>query len=133
MRSFSQDKIMDMQCDLLISDFRNPTTTALMQENIGHISDGSSPHCAGALNLGFEKAFELKKRGGYALLRCSNSNCGWHKNPVPCSSVGSKTYCSNCTVYSGYVHSRPPIQCADCGYHRAGDYASCQNCRKRFR
>jgi len=124
---------MDMLCDLLISDFRNPTTVALMQEKIGRISDGSSPHCAGALNLGFEKAFELKKREGYALLRCSNSNCGWHKNPVPYSSVGSSTYCSQCAVYSRYGHSRHPIQCADCGYPRAGDYASCQSCGKRFR
>jgi len=44
---------MEMQCDLLISDFRNPTMITLMQENIGHISDGSSSHCAGALKLGF--------------------------------------------------------------------------------
>ena len=126
---------MDMECDLLISDFRNPTTIALMQENIGHISDGSSPHYAGALNLGFEKAFELKKREGYVLLRCSNSNCGWHKNPVPHSSVGSNPYCSQCATfnrYNGYTN-RYPIQCTGCGYQRSSGYTSCQGCRKMFR
>jgi len=125
---------MDMQCDLLISDFRNPTTIASMQENIGRISDGSSPHCSGALNLGFEKAFELKKRQGCVLLRCSNHNCGWHENPVPCSSVGSSTYCPQCTTWNGYNgYKYYPIECAGCGYQRAGDYASCQSCGGRFR
>ena len=32
-----------------------------MKENIRKISDGSSPHCAGVLKLGFKKAFELKR------------------------------------------------------------------------
>ena len=124
---------MDMECDLLISDFRNPTTIALMQENIGHISDGSSPHYAGALNLGFEKAFELKKREGYVLLRCSNSNCEWHKNPVPYSSFGSDTYCLQCAIYNRYEYIRHPIQCAGCGYQKTTSYGLCQGCGKMFR
>ena len=54
--SFSRDKIMEMQCDLLISNFRNPATITLMQENIGRISDGPSSHHASPLKLGFKKA-----------------------------------------------------------------------------
>ena len=129
---------MEMQCDLLISDFRNPTTITLMQENIEHISDGSSSHCAGALKLGFKKAFELKKRERSVLLRCSNSNCSWHSNPVTYSSVGSNVYCPGCSnnAYSGCSCCRPPsyqMQCVGCGSQRTGDYTSCQSCKKKFR
>lgn len=48
-------KIMEMQCELLISSFQNPKAIALVKENIGHISDGSSSHCPGALKLGLKK------------------------------------------------------------------------------
>ncbi|KAF9785420.1 hypothetical protein BJ322DRAFT_1193974 [Thelephora terrestris] len=57
-----QKAIMEMQCDLLVSDFKDPMTIALVKENIKHISHGSFPHCAGALHLGLEKAFELQKK-----------------------------------------------------------------------
>ena len=67
MRSFSQEKIVDTQRDILTSNLKNPKTIALMKENIGNMSDRSSPRCAGALKLGFEKAFELKKRESFPL------------------------------------------------------------------
>ncbi|KAF9650018.1 hypothetical protein BDM02DRAFT_3128015 [Thelephora ganbajun] len=57
-----QEKIMEMQCELLISNLRDQKTIRLVKENIGHISDGSSSHCGGALKLGLKKAFELKKK-----------------------------------------------------------------------
>ena len=130
---------MDMQCNLLISDFKNPTTIALMQENIGHISDGSSSHCASALKLGFKKAFEVKKRESGVLLRCSNYNCGWYSNPVSYSSVGSNIYCTQCSSnynnynYNyGYNNNRYYMQCVGCGYQRTSQYASCQSCGKKF-
>jgi hypothetical protein len=87
---------MDMQCDLLTSNFKDPKTIALMQENIGQISDGSSPYCAGVLKLGFRKVFELKTQGSGVLLQCSNISCGWHSSPVTYSSVGSNVYCPQC-------------------------------------
>jgi len=123
---------MDMQCDLLISDLRNPTTIALMQENIGNISDGSSPNCAGALKLGFDKAFELKKREGRVLLQCSNQNCSWHSNPVSYWSVGSETYCPRCPGYEYDCYTRYYYQCAGCGYQRSSNNPSCQSCGKEF-
>ena len=45
-----------------MSSFRGANTIARVKENIGHISNGSSSHCAGALKLGLKKAFELKKK-----------------------------------------------------------------------
>ena len=119
----SQDKIMEMQCDLLISNFRNPATITLMQENIGRISDGSSSHHASPLKLGFKKALEFKKRRGGPLLRCSNSSCEWHSNPVSYSFVGSNIYCIWC---SSYMH------CTGCGNQRTNNYTSCWGCGKEF-
>jgi len=121
---------MDMQCGLLISDFRNPTTVALMQENIGRISDGSSSYHASALKLGIKKALELKQRQNGALLRCSNYVCGWYSNPVSYSSVGSNVYCPLCPSYGyGYQY----MHCASCGNQRSSNYTSCQSCRKEFK
>jgi hypothetical protein len=130
-----------MQCDLLTSNFKNPKTTALMQETIGQISDGSSPYCASVLKLGFKKAFEVKKRESVVLLRCSNTNCGWHNNPVAYSSVGANVYCPSCSNNGynnynnynyGYNQPRYYMQCADCRYQRTSNFTSCQSCGRRF-
>lgn len=51
-----------MQCDLLVSKFKDQKTIGLVKENIRHISNGSSSHSVSALQLVFEKAVELKKR-----------------------------------------------------------------------
>ena len=134
----SQAKILDMQCDLLTSSFRNPKTIALMKENIRRISDGTSPHCATALKLGFKKAFDVKKREGGVLLQCSCYRCEWHTNPVSYSSVGSKVYCPGCSNYahSHYAYARDRaeyyMQCAGCQYKRTSSCTSCQGCGKRF-
>lgn len=55
---FSQKEILEMQCDVLVPDLKSPKTITLVKENIRRISDGSSSHCASALNLVLEKAFE---------------------------------------------------------------------------
>ena len=126
--SFSQDKIMEMQCELLVSKFNNPKTIALVQEKIGNMSDGSSPHCAGALKLGLKKAFGLKKQKRQpsgVLLRCTYSSCAWYNDQISYSSVGSNTYCPHCNY--GYY-----LQCVGCGHNRTSNYPSCQGCGKRF-
>jgi len=118
-----------MECELLISNFNDPKTIALVKENIGHISDGSSSHCAGVLKLGLKKAFELKKKKRQppgVKLRCIfYSGCAWYGKDIPYSSVGSRLPCPDPTC--GYM-----MQCAGCGYQRDGAYASCQSCGKMF-
>ena len=125
-RSFSQDKIMEMQYGLLLSNFNNPKTIELVKENIGKISDGSSSHCAGALKLGLKKAFDLKKQKRQppgVLLRCSNSSCSWYSNHVSYSIIQPNSRCSNCGNW---------MQCAECGCNRTSNYTSCRNCGKSF-
>jgi len=121
----SHEKIMEMECELLISNFKGPKTTALIKENIGHISDGSSSYCAGALKLGLKKAFELKRQG-LARLRCGYGGCPRYNNYVPYSTIGSNIYCPNSS------HGNYYLQCVGCGYNRNSNCGSCQSCRKRF-
>ena len=131
MRSSSQEKIMEMECELLVSKFKDPKTIGLVKEKIKNISDGSLSHCAGALKLGLKEAFELKKKKRQppgVLLRCTNYSCGWMNTPVSYSSVGSNTYCPNCQYSYGSYY----MQCVGCGYNRTSNYASCQSCGKRF-
>ena len=54
---------MEVQCDILVPELKSPKTITLVKENIRRMSDGSSSHCASALNLVLEKAFKLKKQG----------------------------------------------------------------------
>ena len=131
--------VTDMQCDLLISSFDNPMTTTLMKEKIVCVSDGSSPHCAGALKLGFKKAFDAKKRETSVLdakkqetgvlLRCPDKSCEWYKTPVRYSSVHSSGRCSHPSHASWFTQH---MVCASCGHMRNGGYTSCQGCGKRF-
>ena len=125
-----------MQCNLLISDFKNPTTIALVEENIEHISYGSSSHCAGALKLGFRKAFELKKQNSGVLLRCPNTVSGWYSNPVSYTSIGSTTYCSQCLNncrYNNYDNGYYYMQCVGCGCKRMNtSFTSCHSCKRKF-
>jgi hypothetical protein len=118
---------MEIQCDLLISNSKDPKTITLMKGSIGRISDGSSFHSAGPLKLGLEKAFELKKQQRKppgVLLRCSYTSCAWYSNPVSYGSVGSNTDCPNCGNYY--------MQCVGCSYQRTSNYTSCQSCGKSF-
>jgi len=118
---------MEMQCELLISNFKDPKTIALVKENIGHTLDGSSSHCAGAFKLGLKKAFELKKKKRQppgVKLRCTYSGCTWYTNDITYSSIGSGLYCQRgCGWY---------LRCVGCGYDRTSSYASCQSCGKKF-
>ena len=127
--SFSQENILEVRWDLLISDFREPKTVALVRGNIGHVFDGSLPHCADTLKLGLRKAFNSKKQRTCVKLRCAHGNCEWYNNPVSYSSVGSNIYCQMCTPRG---RGNRYLQCVGCGQTRSADYGSCQGCRKRF-
>ena len=126
--ALSQSEIMELQCKLLVSEFNNPTSVALVKENIGQMSDGSLSFRAGALKVGLRQAFDLKKRGRLppgVSLRCPYGGCAWYNARVSYSSVGSNVYCPQCG--RGYY-----MQCVGCGYDRTSNYASCQGCGKRF-
>ena len=125
----SQEKIMEMQCELLVSNFKDPKTIAHMKENIKRISDGSSSHSIRALKLGFKKALDLKRKSGNGvLLRCLYSGCTRYTNHISYSTVGHSIYCSLCLV-RGWSHH---LQCVGCGSNRTGAYGACQNCGKKF-
>lgn len=126
----SQKEIMEMECDLLISNFKNPKTIALVKENIERISEGSSSHCVGALGLVLEKAFKFKKPIEGAKLRCSYSRCPWYNDHLSYSSIGLKVvYCQMCNNDGRGSYC---LQCADCGYDRTGEFTECQQCKKTF-
>ena len=122
MCSRSHGEITEMQCALLMSHSRDPGTITLVKENIGHVFDGSLPHCADSLKLGLKKAFELKRQERRPL-RCSNGYCSGYHNYISCSSAAANSCCSYCGHW---------MQCVACGYNRCGNYSSCQGCGKRF-
>lgn len=123
--SFSHKELVQVECDLLVSRFNDPKTVALVKENIMRISDGSSSHLAGVLQLGFEKAFEKKKRlPPGAKLRCSWEDCPSYSDLVLCSSLGKEVYhCKTCSNY---------LRCAGCGYKKTGSHTTCKQCGKVF-
>lgn len=120
---------MQMECEALTSNFGHPKTIALMKEKIGRISDGSSPHCAGALKLGLEKAAKFKsqrRRPPGVQLRCGNDGCGWFNGAIPYTTLGLRISCPRCS-YIGY------LQCVECRYYRdAYSCTACQGCGKDF-
>ena len=120
---------MEMQCELLVSSFKEPQAIERMKENIRRVSDGSSPHCAGALKLGFEKASNLKKKPVGVLLRCPRTACPWYVNHVSYSTVGPDTYCTQCRK-RGRIRSY--LQCVGCGSDMTSNRTSCQKCGKKF-
>ena len=123
MHSFSQSEIMEMECDLLVSKFKDPRTIASVKEKIRHISDGSSSHQAGALQLGFEKAFESRaKRKRPGAVVCNRQHCSRRGVQVTCSSLFNNS-CPSCKNY---------MECANCGQMRPGSYVSCTSCGVKF-
>ena len=120
---------MEMQCELLISDFDDPKTIALVKETIEQLSEG--PYCASALKLWLKMGFERRRQKAGVLLRCTNSSCSTRRSEVSYSSVESHIRCQMC---------RPPaadslcyyLQCAGCSTVRISACASCAGCGKRF-
>ena len=126
----SHKEIMETQCDLLTSNFKDSEATFLaMKENIERIqqSEGSLSHCADSLNLGLRKAFELKKQRrsppGVKLRCAAYSSCQIYNTTISCSSAQSHGTCPYCNHW---------LHCAGCGTQRNGNYASCGSCRKKF-
>ena len=118
---------MELQWDLLNSNFKNAKTASLVKENIRRISDGSSTHCADTLKLGLKKAFDLKM---CVKLRCPNGYCAWYKDPVPVSSIGPDNhYCRKCLNHGQGFNF---LTCTNCGYSITSNYTTCPSCQKRF-
>ena len=126
-RTFSQEEVVDTQWDLLISNFKDSKTIALVKENMRRISNGSSPHCAATLKLGLQKAFDLKTG---VRLRCSYSRCIWYTDRVSYSSVGKDT--AFCQMCRNRDWGDRYFQCVGCGSNRTGAHALCKSCGKRF-
>ena len=126
----SQDKIMEMECDLLISGFKSPKTIELVNEYIGRMADGSCSHSAKALKLGLQKAIDLKKQPPGVMLRCSWTSCTSYNNHISISSIGVNVCCCQMCHSRGYYNHY--FQCVGCGTNRAGNYLSCRSCGKRF-
>ena len=114
-----------MECDFLVRNSKNRKMDVAVKAKIEDVSDGSSPHCVGALDLMLEKVFQAKRRSQYAQLRCTDSSrCSWANKFVPYSSVEStRTGCPRCGSL---------MTCDSCQYKRAGSYSSCQLCGKKF-
>ena len=131
--SFSQEKITGTQWDLLIPNLKDPERFALVKENVGLISSGSSPRSAGTLKVGLKKVIELKKKKREppgVMLRCSNNQCQSHNNLLSYSSITQVTH--NCRRYPGSPWDKFYYQCVGCGRDRTGNYQSCVGCGKKF-
>ena len=129
--SFSQEELMDFQWDLLIANFKDPKTVALVRDRVDDISPDSSSHRASVLKVALKKAFELKKKTRQppvARLRCGNSNCARYCDYVSYTEIGADITCILCgDPPYGYV-----LQCTRCWGARTGKFASCQGCGVRF-
>ncbi|KAF9778320.1 hypothetical protein BJ322DRAFT_494099 [Thelephora terrestris] len=135
--SAGEQQIIEMECRLLFSKFKNEATTSRMQEKISSIPGNHLAHCAGALKLGLRAALDLKKqepqagitdpRAGAekgAKLRCWSTSCPGHREHMPYSLVGSLLHCPRCN-YS-------IMECVGCENLRGGVYDRCKSCHKKF-
>jgi len=128
----NHNEIMEMQCDLLMSNSKDPKTMGLVKGNIGSISDGSLSYCGDSLKLGLWKAFDLQKQKPQlpgVKLQCTGGWCALAGIHPSYSSIGSTIHCQWCiNAGRGQWH----LRCIGCGNNRTGSYASCQACGKRF-
>ena len=132
MCSFSQEKITGTQWDLLIPNLEDPERFALVRENVGLISSGSSPRSAGTLKVGLKKIIELKKKNREppgVKLRCSNRYCQSYNSLLSYSSITQVTH--TCGRSSSKTR-KSYYQCVGCGSDRTGNYRSCVGCGKKF-
>ena len=59
----SDNQLLEMECRLLFSKFKNETTVSLVQEKIMGISENHLVHRAGAFKLGLRTVLDLKEIG----------------------------------------------------------------------
>lgn len=129
MHLLSQERIKRIESEVFIPNLKDPKLIGFMSGNIERIADGSFPHLASVLELGLNKAAELRRRRKGVLLWCSQCGCPGSMSPVPYSSVGSNLFCTTCLNSSNgsrYMH------CAGCFSQRTEIYESCKNCWERF-
>jgi len=122
---------MEAQCELLVSNVKDPKTIALVEETIRRISDGTSPDSAHALKL-WLKAFELKKEKlPGVLLRCPRDYCTRNKYPDSRQVAGPSAYCRLCLKDSNWGVR---LQCSGCGCDipMFGNRAECGRCARKF-
>ena len=127
---FSQEELVDIQWDLVIANFKDPKTIALLRDKVEDSSFGSSSHRVDVLNAALKKAFEFKRKSKQpsVLLRCPS--CTGNGNPLSYATVGSDIFCWSCL--NRWPHYQYYLQCTGCGANRTGDYESCQSCRGKF-
>ena len=128
----SHNEIMEMQCDLLMSNSKDPKMMGLMKENIRSISDGSLSHHGDSLKLGLWKVFDLQKRKRElpgVKLRCSSGWCALSGKYPSFSTIGSTLHCPLC-INAG--RGTRYFTCVGCGHVRSTSSWSCQRCGKQF-
>ena len=130
-RSFSQGELMDFQWDLLIANFKDPKTVALVRDRVEDISPDSSSHRASVLKVALKKAFELKKKRRQppvARLLCCNHKCAHYRNSVSYTQIVADIGCQFCRGFGpAYL-----FKCANCESVRRIDSSSCERCGSRF-
>ena len=120
---------MEVQYKLLISNFKDPKTIALVKDTVGRVSDGSSSFHAGAMKLWLKNAFEFKKQMSVRL-QCSRNGCPRNKNPVPYMVAGSDVLCQLCK----HGYGERMMRCNGCKSNRSVSNLrrSCGSCGKKF-
>ena len=126
----SQQEVLEMECRLFFSRFKNQDTVLRMQEKI---STSRSTHQAHAFKLGLQAALDLKKRGsqiGCVMLQCTQRNCPGRENDTAYSleSVGNSVFCQPCHG----IGQLSLLICTGCRSERTDRDSSCHRCGKKF-
>jgi len=130
----NEQQVVEMECELLFSKFKNKSTISRVEEKISSTPGNHLVHRARAFKLGLRAALDTKKgnhcHGSQAgttegvALRCTSSHCKGHGEPMSYSSAGHNLYCPRCDSLL--------MQCAGCGWIRWRVQPSCSSCNKRF-
>jgi len=131
----TNQEILEMECRLFFSRFKNEATILRMQEKISGICASRSAHQADALKLGLQAAIDLKKRDGRVgsdcvMLMCPERDCPGNRTYTSYSLEGvvNNDFCQPCLR----IGRARFLVCMGCGNERTGCGLSCQRCGKRF-
>jgi len=124
-------QILEMECRLLFSKFKNKATMSLVQEKIGETFGNRFAHRADAFKLGLRAALDLKERDpavdmmDAVMLRCRSLDCPGHDERIPYTlAMSSRGLCPRCKKFH--------MQCAGCAHVRMDTNPWCKSCRKLF-
>ncbi|KAF9645604.1 hypothetical protein BDM02DRAFT_489896 [Thelephora ganbajun] len=133
--SSTQREVLEMECRLFFSRFKNQATVLRMQEKIASIGASRAVHQADAFKLGLQAALDFKKRDsraelGGVMLRCPGHDCPGNKSYTSYSPEGvpNSEFCQPCFE----IGRKCLLICTGCGYERTGRDLWCQRCGKRF-